>query len=65
MLKIEKQMLKYLKSIIQLVKNLRGGYLTYHPLQSKIWGVTSPLSPGFTHMFKATQRKIIEPFLRK
>jgi len=37
MLKIKKQMLKYLKSIIYLVKNL-GGYLAYHPLQSKILG---------------------------
>jgi len=29
-LKIKKQMLKYLKRIIHLVKNF-GGYLTYHP----------------------------------
>jgi len=32
-------MLKYLKTIVHLVKNL-GGYLTYHPLQSKNCGNT-------------------------
>jgi len=40
MLKIKKRMLKYVKNIIHLVKNL-GGYLTYHPPVKNL-GDTSP-----------------------
>jgi len=45
MLKIKKQILKYVKSIKNLVKNWgEGGYLAYQPPSQKFGGDTSPSS---------------------
>jgi len=46
MLKIKKQMLKYLKRIIHLVKTLGWRYLTYHPPSQKFGGYIPSIPPG-------------------